>query len=190
MGGFSGFDDGQYDDEEQRFFGMYIGEVVDRDPELRRVKVKIPGLIEPSSAWAFPLGGPAAGGSKGVGFDGVPRLGAAVAIWFNRGDPDHPYYQAASQGRDEIPAEVAGKLDAQIWSSENWGILLDDTQDGRVLQIINRKTGDLIEMNAEENSITIQGTTSVDIQSIGIVNIDAPNVQIKGRKVTPSNKPI
>ena len=50
-----------FDDEtppqDPRLFGLFIGYVTHRrDPEqLGRVRVCIPGLLEPHSAWAWPL---------------------------------------------------------------------------------------------------------------------------------------
>jgi hypothetical protein len=43
---------GKFDTDAPRYTGLYIGQVVDRvDPEcLGRVRVRIPGLVEPASA--------------------------------------------------------------------------------------------------------------------------------------------
>ena len=49
---------GEFDTDDPRYTALYIGEVVDRDdPEgLGRVRLRIPGLVDPASSWAFPLG--------------------------------------------------------------------------------------------------------------------------------------
>ena len=85
-----------------RLTGMYVGYVTDRrDPErLGRVRVCVPGLIEPYSAWAWPLG-TSGGGSKDHGFFAVPEEGAEVALFFNQGDVDAPYFLSAHWGRPE-----------------------------------------------------------------------------------------
>ncbi len=75
--------------QDTRLLGMRIGYVTNRnDPEqLGRVRVCIPGLIEPHSAWAWPLG-TCGGGSKDHGFFAVPELGAEIAVFFNQGNID------------------------------------------------------------------------------------------------------
>ena len=65
---------------DSRLLGMYVGYVTKRDDEeqLGRVRVCIPGVLEPESAWAWPLG-TSGGGSKDQGFFAVPEEGAEVA---------------------------------------------------------------------------------------------------------------
>src|SRR5512136_1169857 len=85
----------------RQHLGMYLGHVTDRnDPEgLGRVRVSIPGLIEPESGWAWPLG-TSGGGSRDRGFFAVPEVGAEVAIWFNQGDlSEEPFYLSAHWGK-------------------------------------------------------------------------------------------
>ena len=50
---------------DSRLLGMYVGYVTKRDDDeqLGRVRVCIPGVLEPESAWAWPLG-TSGGGSK------------------------------------------------------------------------------------------------------------------------------
>ena len=54
---FSTFDD-DIQARDTRLLGMYVGYVTHRrDPDrLGRVRVCIPGVVEPHSAWAWPLG--------------------------------------------------------------------------------------------------------------------------------------
>lgn len=82
-----------------RLLGMYVGYVTKRDDEeqLGRVRVCIPGVLEPESAWAWPLG-TSGGGSKDRGFFAVPEEGAEVAVFFNQGNIDAPYYLTAHWG--------------------------------------------------------------------------------------------
>src|SRR5215831_13124728 len=78
---------GEFDTDDPRYTALYIGHVVDRaDPEgLGRVRVRIPGLVEPASAWAYPLG-TLGGGSDRRGFFCVPEQGAEVGVLFCQGD--------------------------------------------------------------------------------------------------------
>ena len=100
------FDD-DIEAQDTRLYGMYLGYVTHRDdPEgLGRVRVCIPGLIEPHSAWAWPLG-TCGGGSKDRGFFAVPEVGAEVAIFFNQGDPEAPHYISAHWGKPDGMSEV------------------------------------------------------------------------------------
>ena len=81
---------GEFDTTDPRYTALYIGVVTNRkDPEgLGRVKVRIPGLIEPESDFALPLG-TLGGGSDRRGLFAVPEVGAEVGILFNQGDVDH-----------------------------------------------------------------------------------------------------
>ncbi len=181
--------DDSFDTEEEKFFGMYIGTVVKRDGDLKRVKFQIEGFIEPESPWAMPLSG-MPGGSAGVGSGGVPRLGAQVAVWFANGDIERPYYVSANWGEDEIPDEIAGSEDAMIWSGENFAIVIDESGSNKVMRLINRKTGDFIELNANDNTITISATTALSLQATGLIDITAGKVQINGRPVAPIGDPL
>jgi hypothetical protein len=185
-----------------RYLGMRIGRVVKRDAKRKRIKFIIEGFIEPESPWAYPLSA-MGGGSSLVGALGLPRVGASVAVWFANGELEHPYYMPASWGDKSSPPEVEGREDAAVWSSENFVILMDDTSGKRKLRIMGRKnnpdananTGtedllDLIEIDAEDSSITIRGAIALNLESIGIISINAPNVQIKGRKILPTEDPI
>ena len=94
---------------DSRLLGMYVGYVTKRDDEeqLGRVRVCIPGVLEPESAWAWPLG-TSGGGSKDRGFFAVPEEGAEVAVFFNQGNVDAPYYLAAHWGEAERRERGAG----------------------------------------------------------------------------------
>ena len=55
---------------------------------------------------------------------------------------------------------------------------------------VAKHNGDLIELDAETNSITIQATTSIVIKAEGAITLDAAQVNINGRAVRPSASPI
>src|SRR5215471_17336448 len=101
----------EFDEEGDRYLGLYVGVVVKRDDDekLGRVRVRVPGLIEPASAWAFPLG-TVGGGSDARGFYAVPEVGAEVGVLFHQGDVDHPYYLCGHwgkpDGRTEVPTPI------------------------------------------------------------------------------------
>jgi uncharacterized protein involved in type VI secretion and phage assembly len=179
-----------------RLLGMYLGHVTDRrDPEgLGRVRICVPGLLEPDSAWAFPLG-TSGGGSRNRGFFAVPEEGAEVAVFFHQGDIDQPFYLAGHWGKpdgeSEVPAEAQkDPPDNRVLATETFRIELDESKGARKLRFTNRKTGDFLEFNAEDNTITLQGTTAITIKAVGAISLEATQVTIAGRVVRPVAEPI
>lgn len=85
----------------EKLFGLYSGTIINRtDPEgLGRIKVAVPGIIEPGNAeespWAYPKGG----GSKKWGNNDVPPLNADVYIQFLSGDIAHPIWEPGWHGK-------------------------------------------------------------------------------------------
>lgn len=192
---FSQFDD-DIESHDTRRFGMYVGYVTHRkDPEgLGRVRVCIPGVLEPHSAWAWPLG-TSGGGSKDRGFFAVPEEGAEVAVFFNQGDVDAPYYLSAHWGKpggeSEVPEEAQkDPPDNRVIATPTFRIELDESEGSRKLKLTNKKTGDHILFDAEENTITLAGTTAVTIRAVGAISLEATQVTIAGRVVRPVADPI
>jgi uncharacterized protein involved in type VI secretion and phage assembly len=187
-----------FDDEQHAFdprmFGMHLGYVTHRgDPErLGRVRVCIPGLIEPHSDWAWPLG-TVGGGSKDHGFFAVPELGAEVAVWFRHGSPEAPHYMAAHWGRPaagpEAPPEATGP-DNRVLSTKTFSVELDETPGHRKLKLTNRRNGDHIILDAEDNTVSVVCTTALILRAVGAIEIDAPQVTIRKRVVRPVPDPI
>jgi hypothetical protein len=192
---FSQFDD-DISKHDTRLLGLYIGYVTDReDPEgLGRVRFCIPGLIEPHGAWAWPLG-TSGGGSKDCGFFAVPPVGAELGILFAQGDVDEPHYLPGHWGRpdgeSEVPEEAQNDPpDNRVIATPTFRIELDESEDARKLKLTNRKTGDYLLFDAEENSITLEGTTAITIKAVGAISLDATQVTIAGRVVRPIAGPI
>ena len=192
---FSQFDDdiGTHD---TRLPGMYVGYVTARkDPEgLGRVRVCIPGVLEPESTWAWPLG-TSGGGFKDRGFFAVPEEGAEVAVFFNQGDIDAPYYLSANWGKPDGESEVPEEAqkdppDNRVLATPTFRIELDESEGGRKLKLTNRKTGDHLLFDAEENTITLEGTTAITIKAVGAISLEATSVTIAGRVVRSIADPI
>jgi uncharacterized protein involved in type VI secretion and phage assembly len=187
---FAPFDD-DLSRHDTRLFGMYVGHVTDRkDPDqLGRVRVCVPGLLEPHSAWAWPLG-TVGGGSKNRGFFAVPEEGAEVALFFNQGDVDKPYFISAHWGKpngeSEVPEEAQkDSPDNRVLATETFRLELDESEGARRLKITNKKTDDYLLFDAEENTITLQGTTSIIIKAVGAISLDATHITIGGRAIRP-----
>ena len=190
----------QFDDDigthDTRLPGMYVGYVTHRkDPEgLGRVRVCIPGVLEPHSTWAWPLG-TSGGGFKDRGFFAVPEEGAEVAVFFNQGDLDAPYYLCAHWGKPDGESEVPEEAqvdppDNRVIATPTFRIELDESDKAKKLKLTNRKTGDFLLFDAEENSVTLQGTTAITIKAVGAISLEATQITIGGRAVRPVPDPI
>jgi uncharacterized protein involved in type VI secretion and phage assembly len=186
----SAFDD-DIGRRDTKLLGLYVGYVTHRDdPEgLGRVRVCIPGLVEPYGPWAWPLG-TVGGGSKNRGFFAVPEEGAEVGILFNQGDLQAPYFlcgpHGTPDGKSEVPREAqVHPPDNRVFATETFRIEVDETAGQKKLRLSNTRTGDSITLNDEDNTILIQGTTSITIKAVGAVNIEAAHVTIAGRVVKP-----
>src|SRR5512133_744633 len=191
----SHFDD-DIERDDTKLFGLYVGYVTDRRDleKLGRVRVCIPGLIEPESAWAWPLG-TVGGGSKDQGFFAVPELGAEVGMFFDRGNVDNPHYMCGHWGRPNGQSELAEEArkdppDNRVFSTKTFRIELDETEGARKLRLVNRKTGDRITLDAEKNTIAIEATTSITLRAVGAIALEATTVTIAGRAVRPIAAPI
>ena len=181
---------------QSRLLGMYVGYVTNRndDEQLGRVRVCIPGVIEPESAWAWPLG-TSGGGFKDCGFFAVPEIGAEVAVFFNQGDVNAPYYLCAHwgkpHGQSEVPEEAQiSPPDNRVLATKTFRIELDESENNRKLKFTNKKTGDYLLFDAEENSVTLNATTALTLRAVGAIAIEATQVTIAGRVVRPIADPI
>jgi uncharacterized protein involved in type VI secretion and phage assembly len=183
-----------------RHLGLYIGYVVDRaDPEcVGRVRVRIPGLVEPASAWAFPLG-TVGGGSDRRGFFAVPEVGAEVGILFHLGDVDHPYYLSGHWGKPggatEIPTPAQGLSAAETpqvcaFETARFVLTFDDRAGHETLRIADKTSGDQIEFDGVGMGITIQATSALILKADGLVSIEGTTVVLNGRVVLPGSSSI
>lgn len=204
---------GEFDTPDQRLTSLYIGTVVDRvDPErLGRVKINVPGIIEPESGWCFPLG-TVGGGSFGRGFFAVPKVGAEVGAFFKEGDPDTCWYMCANwgipedgdnKGENEVPISVRATTDPERacniieLETDFFRITIDDNERegdfGETLEIVDKISGDGITIDRNLDSgpnVFIHGSASLILSSDGLLKIKATQVQINDRIVLPGIKPI
>lgn len=182
---------GEFDTDDPRFTALYIGEVVDReDPEgIGRVRVRIPGLVEPASSWAFPLG-TVGGGSAQRGFFAVPEKGAEVGVFFHQGDVDHPYYLSGHWGKPDGKAEVPepvkdlSKEDApkvRAFETERFLLVFDDRSGSEKLVLKDKSTNDIIVIEAA-TGIRIKTAKDVTVEAEGNVVVTGDNVTITGAK--------
>lgn len=195
------------------YFAPWPGVVVDNaDPSgLHRVKVRIDGLIEPSTDWAFPLTG-AGGGSTKRGAHAAPAIGATVVVQFLGGDPERPVYQPAWWGTppagSEMPTDAAAAGAAahqvQVLELEGISITVDERDGKRILAIYDRElrekaaadpdlasagVGDaVIEYDIEGKGLTLSALSAIVIKSKGLVTIDGLEVHINGKVALDNGK--
>jgi hypothetical protein len=182
-----------------RMFGMHTGTVFsNEDPEgLGRVRVRIPGLCEPASAWAWPFGLPGAGGADRGGFIAPPK-GADVVVFFRNGDIDHPFYAGGNFGlpggvsEAPTPAKTAGAQahKVAVLETDLWRVSMDSRPTSPYLIVENKTTGDKIEIDGLTAGILLDAKAALQLKAIGIVRIDGLQVIINGRTVRPGGDPI
>jgi hypothetical protein len=188
--------------DDVRYFSAWPATVVDRaDPMgLHRVRLAVPGIIDPS-AWAVPI--TMGGGAPQRGGHIVPALGADCIVWFLGGDVERPAYAASNWGvrpkeGSEMPgtAKDAGKdaHDVQVLQLGTVVITVDERpRKGKVGQLVvveNTVSGDHITMDLESHGIEIAATSLLNLKADGILSLEAAQIQINGRIVRPSKDQI
>lgn len=112
------------------FFGKYRGTVTDIDDPLMmgRIRATVPDVLgSDDSGWAMPCV-PFAG--SGMGFFGLPTVGAGVWIEFEHGDPDYPIWAGCWIGSmADAPTEllVPPYKKVVLKTAGGHSIILDDT---------------------------------------------------------------
>ena len=139
--------------------------------------------------------GTAGGGFKDRGLFAVPEEGAEVAVFFNQGDVDAPYYLSAHWGKPDGESEVPEEAqqdppDNRVLATPTFRVELDESKDVRRLKLTNRKTGDHLVFDAEENSVTLAATSALTLRAVGAVSIEGVQITIGGRVVRPIADPI
>jgi hypothetical protein len=89
-------------------------------------------------------------------------------------------------GESEVPEEARkSPPNNRVIATETFRIEMDESEKDHKLRLLNRKTGDQIILDADQNSVTIQGTTAIVIKAVGAITLDAAQISIKGRAVRP-----
>lgn len=162
-----------------RYMVPYEGTVTRRDdPELRgRIKILIPGLIEPETPdWVLPVGG--TGGTAHRGHIEPPDVGANVVVVFIQGSLDKIRYFVGPWGRpggeSDAPTNHAVDGDDRanaVTEDEEWRIERDSREDYKSLTITHRTTDLRVVLEAKS------GTDRVTIRTAGgqILELDGEN---------------
>lgn len=201
----------QADGQGRKFFGMEIGTVADNaDPKrIGRCRIRVPGICEPYSAWALPIGG---GKGSNRGAVHTPDVGAEVSVWFKAGDPDHPYYVpsnwGAPDGEPEVPGPVGGysseeagddpndtvsAADAykvRAWEGDRFVVVADEREGKERLFVRDKKSDDQLLIDGVKYAIQLKASSLLHLKADGVVRIDGTSVVINGRTVAANGRPI
>lgn len=164
------------------YFGTYHGTVTDNaDPQkIGRVRVRVPGFIEPQSGWAHPHGGAGSSGAAALGGYDVPPIGASVVLSFLSGNIDVPQYEGAWHGLGEqnsvVPADPKNADKVKVFESARFLIVLNGVGGSEELLLKDKSSGDLISMKPSQ--LKVKSSTEVEI--------DAPSVKAGGAAALPA----
>lgn len=78
----------------------------------------------------------------------------------------------------------------RVLATETFRVELDESDGARKLKLTNRKTGDHLVFDAEENSVTLEATTSLTLRATGSIALEGTHITIRGRVVRPIADPI
>jgi len=191
---------GAPDTKGARLWATYEGIVTQRvDPEgLGRVKVKVPGVLEPESEWLRPMS--TFGGSKDRGVFAVPKVGANVEVVFLHGDPRYARYTAGPWGRpggvSEVPAEApTGNPDIVVIRFGNFAIVIDETVGAEKATILDVTNGSKFEFDLVTGNVKVIATGDLNIEATTgkcVVDVKGGNAEVNvtagDAKVTASGK--
>lgn len=151
---------------------LLVGQVVDnQDPDgLGRVKIKVAGLLEPSSVWARPIGR-MYGVKKGIHW--VPEKETNGVLWFNQGHVDHPYFLpgpwGAPGGVSDLP-EQAGDGDPNkfVFRWDDFYVLVDGTPNSEkvVLEDLGSHTRFEVDRSTGNFTRVVTGAQGDEIQTV------------------------
>jgi uncharacterized protein involved in type VI secretion and phage assembly len=165
-----------------RTYGVVVGTVLDvNDPEkIGRVKVRFPWLSEDSeSNWAR-VATMMAGNDRGSWY--MPELQDEVLVAFEMGDTDRPYVVGFLWNGQDKPPRTDTKV-RLLRSLNGHEIEMSDPAAS------GGDKGHIQIKDAHGNVIELKNGT-IKIQSVGTIQIQAPNVIINGRTVAPTGNPI
>lgn len=189
-------------EDQLELHGVYSGVVVRRDdPELLgRVKAAVPGILDPTDADAAPWAWPRGGGARRWGANDVPPLGADVLVQFVNGNPEWPVYEPFCHGKPNGESEAFPEHehpDVHVWGRGPFRLVIDtragqQTATFKVVKQIGaaEETVAAITFDYVGNAIQIAADSAVGVTAQAIVDVDAPVVQLLGRKVTPNGKAV
>ena len=188
-----------------RYNGIFLGTVVavdsatdaqgnktERDPkQLGRIRLSCAQFSDDASnpIWANVVR--PCGGETSVFF--TPKVGELVVFAFIAGDVNNPMVLGYAHSIDidpPIPAPPDVNPLRHAIVSKTFRIDMNEQPGQRKLTLTNRESGDFIEFDAEDKSITISAETGIAIRAKGVIDIRGAQVQIQQRAVQVTKRTI
>ena len=186
------------DEQAWRYTANHATVADNADPrKLGRVRVTIPGRIE-LSAWAFPVG-TAGGGSAQHGGWVTPRKGADVVVWLVGADPEFLIYMPGWWGEPDEGSEVPGGAedvsaeetpDVHRFEAGRLLVTIDERAGKESIEFRDKVSDDSVTWNLHDGMLLIEMTAGILLKTLGTINLDGTNVQIKERHVASLPKAI
>ena len=176
-----------------RYDSLFVGTVTDnQDPlGLGRVRVRVVGLLEPESRFAFPIGG-MFGPKNGIFW--VPEVDSQVAVWLNQGDVNHPFYMAgpwgSPGGTSDVPGQApAGDPDVAVIRWRDFHITFDGNENAEKITIEDLGSGTKLEVDRTTGNYTrdVEGSEIVEVKTDRDVTVeegDETHTVVAGKRTT------
>lgn len=167
-------------DQPEALHGLFNGIVTHVDDPVKagRVRIRIPGVVEESTAWAIPMSFGGGGPQRGVHW--VPPLGAQVGVMFLMGDADRPVYVGIQSLHGTFLSGTDGDPNTMALETAGYVIAIDDRPGSKNLTIKDKEAGVTIQLNGEARSIAIEAVSDISLRSRGFIRIDALEVFVNG----------
>ncbi len=123
---------------------------------------------------------------------GTSRSATSLSTpWTLSSEPVQSMFWGKPDGESEVPEEAQkDPPDNRVLATPTFRVELDESKDARRLKLTNRKTGDHLVFDAEENSVTLEATSALTLRAVGAISIEGLQVTIAGRVVRPIADPI
>jgi len=189
-----------------RFCVPQMGVVTHNDDQLglHRVRICVPGLVEPYTGWAFPM--TIGGGSPQRGGHVVPAVGADVVVQWIGGDHEHPIYSAAHWG---IRGDTGTEVPQSMVEAGDQAHLVQALQVGDLLFTVDSRPRDPVTGDGQQFTIrdlkadrvvllydlalqgwSIEADYLIQLKTTGIVRLEGMQLMIGDRLVRATSAPI
>lgn len=180
---------------EDRLPYLYEGECTRRDDpdNLGRIKVLIPGVVEPETPnWAWPMATPGGGAAQRGAYE-PPAVGANVIVFFKLGERDYPYYFTGPwgepAGQSDIPTNSAVEgADRQnaVTEDEEWRIERDSRAGGvkHLLRHRNSSLALLLDADADKVHLSREAAAEAFVRGTTYRSAEASALSTLATKLT------
>lgn len=150
-----------------------------------RIKVKYPWRnTEDESFWARMITF-MAGSQRGAFF--LPEVNDEVLVAFENGDIDHPYILGGLWSGNMKPPETNsdGKNNLRLIKSRSGHkIILNDTDGGEKIEVIDKTGKNLISIDTSSNTISISSEQDIKIKAKNKISLEGTELEFKSQAAT------